>query len=74
MKRIDVTNTINGEWFLPHVVEPAFGLDRIMWHIIDHAYYQQEKKGLHTIHQVVKPDHTNELWYFRYLTRTEWVK
>ena len=45
VKRIDIKNTINGEWFLPHVVEPAFGLDRIMWHIIDHAYFQQEKEG-----------------------------
>ena len=29
-----------GEWYIPHVVEPAFGIDRILWHIIDHAYHE----------------------------------
>ena len=37
--------TINGEWFTPHVVEPAFGIDRIIWHILDHAWNETEKKG-----------------------------
>lgn len=33
----------SGEWYIPHVVEPAFGIDRILWHIIDHAYHEIEK-------------------------------
>ncbi len=40
-----VQNTEHGEWFLPHVVEPAFGIDRILWHILDHAYDETEKGG-----------------------------
>ncbi len=34
-----------GEWYLPHVIEPAFGIDRIIWHVIDHAYREMEKNG-----------------------------
>ena len=40
-----VQKTTNGEWVLPHVVEPAFGLDRIIWHLIDHAYQKTNKDG-----------------------------
>ena len=32
-----------GEWYIPHVIEPAFGIDRIIWHVIDHAYQEIEK-------------------------------
>ncbi len=42
-KRIQATE--HGEWFLPHVVEPAFGIDRILWHVLDHAYDETEKGG-----------------------------
>lgn len=34
-----------GAWFLPHVIEPAFGIDRILWHLIDHGYTETEKEG-----------------------------
>jgi len=40
-----IQSTEHGEWFLPHVVEPAFGIDRILWHLIDHAYEETEKGG-----------------------------
>ena len=26
-------------------VEPAFGIDRIIWHLLDHAYDESEKNG-----------------------------
>lgn len=32
-----------GEWYLPHVIEPAFGIDRIIWHVLDHAYHEDMK-------------------------------
>ena len=32
-----------GEWYIPHVIEPAFGIDRIIWHVIDHAYHETVK-------------------------------
>ncbi len=37
------TEVVHGEWFTPHVIEPAFGIDRIIWHLIDHAYEETEK-------------------------------
>ena len=38
-----IETTEHGEWFLPHVVEPAFGIDRILWHVLDHAYDESGK-------------------------------
>jgi len=40
-----IDSTEHGEWFTPHVVEPAFGIDRIIWHLIDHAFIETEKAG-----------------------------
>ena len=45
VKRIQKTVKETGEWFIPHVVEPAFGIDRILWHVLDHAYDESEKSG-----------------------------
>ena len=44
VKRLQRTEVITGEWFIPHVVEPAFGIDRIIWHILDHAYHETTKQ------------------------------
>ena len=38
-------SVVNGEYFTPHVIEPAFGIDRIIWHILDHNYRELEKEG-----------------------------
>ena len=45
VKRVQRTETISGEWYIPHVVEPAFGIDRIIWHLLDHAYHESTKSG-----------------------------
>ena len=45
VERKTVRKNIAGEWFTPHVIEPAFGIDRIIWHILDHAYEDTEKEG-----------------------------
>ena len=45
VKRVQRTENVNGEWFVPHVVEPAFGIDRIIWHLLDHCYTETEKSG-----------------------------
>ena len=45
VKRLQKTVKETGEWFIPHVVEPAFGIDRILWHVLDHAYQEMEKGG-----------------------------
>jgi glycyl-tRNA synthetase len=44
VKRLQKTETLTGEWFIPHVVEPAFGIDRIIWHVLDHAYHEITKQ------------------------------
>ncbi len=45
VKRVQKTVKETGEWYIPHVVEPAFGIDRILWHVLDHAYDESEKGG-----------------------------
>ena len=45
VKRVQRTENMNGEWFIPHVVEPAFGIDRIIWHMLDHCYTETKKSG-----------------------------
>ncbi|MDE0954311.1 MAG: glycine--tRNA ligase [Candidatus Poseidoniales archaeon] len=45
VERKKIQKKIAGEWFTPHVIEPAFGIDRIIWHILDHAYEETEKEG-----------------------------
>jgi len=40
-----IETSVAGEWFTPHVIEPAFGIDRIIWHILDHSYSETEKSG-----------------------------
>ena len=38
-------SVVSGEYFTPHVIEPAFGIDRIIWHILDHNYKEVDKEG-----------------------------
>ena len=45
VKRVQKSETLTGEWFIPHVVEPAFGIDRIIWHLLDHAYIETKKES-----------------------------
>jgi glycyl-tRNA synthetase len=44
-KRVQRTESIAGEWYIPHVIEPAFGIDRIIWHVLDHAFDDTAKDG-----------------------------
>jgi glycyl-tRNA synthetase len=40
-----VTETVNGEWFTPHVIEPSYGIDRILYSVLEHAYFETKKEG-----------------------------
>jgi glycyl-tRNA synthetase len=40
-----IEKNISGEWFIPHIIEPAFGIDRIIWHLLDHSYEETQKEG-----------------------------
>ncbi len=37
--------TIGGERFIPHVVEPSFGVDRLLYALMEHSYYEREDSG-----------------------------
>ena len=43
VKRNQTKETLSGEWYIPHVVEPAFGIDRIIWHLLDHSFNEIQK-------------------------------
>ena len=45
VKRVQRTESVSGEWYIPHVIEPAFGIDRIIWHVLDHAFDDTGKDG-----------------------------
>ncbi len=38
-----VTEKVTGESFTPHVIEPSFGLDRILYAVLEHNYHEEEK-------------------------------
>ena len=35
----------SGERLVPHVIEPSYGIDRILYCVLEHSYYETEKKG-----------------------------
>ncbi len=35
----------SGEKFIPHVIEPSYGMDRIFYFILEHNYREMEKEG-----------------------------
>ncbi len=37
--------SIGGERFVPHVVEPSFGIDRLLYAVLEHSYYEREESG-----------------------------
>ncbi len=45
VKRVQSKEMVSGEWYIPHVVEPAFGIDRIIWHLLDHTFKEIDKSN-----------------------------
>ncbi|PSQ60167.1 glycine--tRNA ligase [Halobacteriales archaeon SW_7_71_33] len=39
------TTTETGEHVVPHVIEPSFGVDRLVYTLLDHAYREDEVEG-----------------------------
>ena len=33
---------MHGENIIPHVIEPSFGIDRIMYSVLEHSYFEEE--------------------------------
>ncbi len=46
LSKVSQTVTINDETFVPHVLELSFGLDRIIWSMLDVTYEKGEKTVL----------------------------
>lgn len=42
---IETTEKQVGEKFIPHVIEPSYGIDRILYFILEHNYNEIQKKG-----------------------------
>ena len=42
-KIVDVEETISGDKFVPHVIEPSFGIDRILYCLLEHNYQESIK-------------------------------
>jgi glycyl-tRNA synthetase len=41
----NVEEEVRGEEVIPHVIEPSFGIDRIIYSVMDHAYYEDTVDG-----------------------------
>ncbi|MCD6370384.1 MAG: glycine--tRNA ligase [Thermoplasmata archaeon] len=37
--------SIGGERFIPHVIEPSFGIDRLIYAVLEHSYYERAERG-----------------------------
>jgi len=48
--------TENGEHITPHVVEPSFGIDRIVYTVIEHAYRTDEVDGEERAYLALDPE------------------
>lgn len=42
---VSETVTLSGDEFVPNVIEPSFGVDRILYAILEHAFFATEKEG-----------------------------
>ena len=44
-KKFEVLDDATGRKFMPHVIEPSIGLDRLFWCSLEHAYVEDKKRG-----------------------------
>jgi glycyl-tRNA synthetase len=42
-KIVETQEKLTGERFIPHVIEPSYGIDRILYMILEHSYSEGEK-------------------------------
>ncbi len=41
-----VTGEVHGETIIPHVIEPSFGIDRILYSVLEHSYSEEEAEAV----------------------------
>ncbi|MCL2607207.1 MAG: glycine--tRNA ligase [Methanomassiliicoccaceae archaeon] len=46
---VNIKEKVSGERVIPHVIEPSYGLDRIFYSILEHAYNYDEKEDYVTL-------------------------
>jgi len=44
-KIVEKKEKITGEKIVPHVIEPSYGIDRILYCLLEHSYVETKKKG-----------------------------
>ena len=44
-KIVEKKEKITGEKIVPHVIEPSYGIDRILYCLLEHSYLETKKKG-----------------------------
>jgi glycyl-tRNA synthetase len=42
---VEMKEKQSGEKFVPHVIEPSYGIDRILYFLLEHNYVEGKKKG-----------------------------
>jgi glycyl-tRNA synthetase len=42
---VEAKEKVAGEKFVPHVIEPSYGIDRILYCLLEHNYHEGKKKG-----------------------------
>ena len=51
----DVEEEITGEKIVPHVIEPSFGIDRILYSVLLHSFTETEEKDYFKFAKVIAP-------------------
>jgi glycyl-tRNA synthetase len=41
---VEIKEKLSGEKFVPHVIEPSYGIDRILYFLLEHNYVEVKKK------------------------------
>jgi glycyl-tRNA synthetase len=42
---LEIKEKLTGEKFVPHVIEPSYGIDRVLYFLLEHNYSEEKKKG-----------------------------
>jgi glycyl-tRNA synthetase len=53
---VDYLDDVAGEKFVPHVIEPSYGVDRVMFALLNEAYTEDELNGEKRVYLKFKPN------------------
>jgi glycyl-tRNA synthetase len=57
-KHLEVTyrmEEMQGRWFIPHVAEPSFGIDRIFYSVLEYSYEKRKKRTVLKLPRDIAP-------------------